>query len=702
MQIPLSSLNKTAETTLYQTPYPHRTSNQPQPSPHTFHSNGLIGENAIEASPKNTTTKVRVLIALGETAQKIRKLAFNLFSKIFTKFKELWEDYGKKIVDGEKIILKATLLFANDETISKIKHCITYLGLTQLINLILDVINLKERHNKFKSEILVNDKEGITWSAVNLVKDYFELTERLVSIGTTFEKLNFFNLPFISLFSMVSLPLELTLLTFNTVDNIYKLIKNSIELHSLTKLITKKRRTENIIHYLDSKVGITEKEITDIVNSVYKECGIIHIGDKHLYGPSPFDSKPDAFATKQLSEKFTLTAIAEKNDPLSRKKSPPPYIEILGLNKPIDSQKTKLQQEAQKEVKRRIKVLKARKLNRLERNSNRKIVNYMLNARVHINLGKLSKLFKYNKINLNSEHFIEYFCREMNNEVHHKKSKTNQKKIEKQKQLLSSYFNVLCLSKNEQGKTKVNILEEDIIRIRKKFNKISKDLDTVLEGYMIDHKFVLEQAANSIKTIGVLSFTNHLTRISHNYSGNLDNLSRHLRPQTPSPCRFDNVLRCLRTNLTQHLAQFPLSICEKCGLILEKFSHEQKVQNFPLKTIPYKVSNHNSHQKKSSIEKTIAIYEKIKAITSIKSLAKSATKDLKVLFIKQLALNALSASINLIEWVMEILNKVLAPLAATIAKLGLSSIKLGFSIFKFVYKDWGMCQGLKNPQFCSS
>ena len=46
-----------------------------------------------------------------------------------------------------------------------------------------------------------------------------------------------------------------------------------------------------------------------------------------------------------------------------------------------------------------------------------------------------------------------------------------------------------------------------------------------------------------------------LTRISHNYSGNLDNLSRHLRPQTPSPCRFDNVLRCLKTNLTQHLAK---------------------------------------------------------------------------------------------------------------------------------------------------
>jgi len=57
-----------------------------------------------------------------------------------------------------------------------------------------------------------------------------------------------------------------------------------------------------------------------------------------------------------------------------------------------------------------------------------------------------------------------------------------------------------------------------------------------------------------------------LTRISHNYSGNLDNLSRHLRPQTPSPCRFDNVLRYLRTNLTQHIAQFPSSICEKSGL----------------------------------------------------------------------------------------------------------------------------------------
>jgi len=57
-----------------------------------------------------------------------------------------------------------------------------------------------------------------------------------------------------------------------------------------------------------------------------------------------------------------------------------------------------------------------------------------------------------------------------------------------------------------------------------------------------------------------------LARLSHKYSGNLDNLSRHLRSQTSSPCPFDNVLRCLRRNLTQHLAQFPSSLCEKCGL----------------------------------------------------------------------------------------------------------------------------------------
>jgi len=57
-----------------------------------------------------------------------------------------------------------------------------------------------------------------------------------------------------------------------------------------------------------------------------------------------------------------------------------------------------------------------------------------------------------------------------------------------------------------------------------------------------------------------------LARISHTLSLNLDNLSRHLRPQIPSPCRFDNVLRYLRTNLTQHLAQLHSRSCEKCGL----------------------------------------------------------------------------------------------------------------------------------------
>jgi len=57
-----------------------------------------------------------------------------------------------------------------------------------------------------------------------------------------------------------------------------------------------------------------------------------------------------------------------------------------------------------------------------------------------------------------------------------------------------------------------------------------------------------------------------LARTSHTLSVNFDNLSRHLRPQVPSPCQFDNVLRYLRTNLTQHLAQLTSRECEKCGL----------------------------------------------------------------------------------------------------------------------------------------
>ena len=57
-----------------------------------------------------------------------------------------------------------------------------------------------------------------------------------------------------------------------------------------------------------------------------------------------------------------------------------------------------------------------------------------------------------------------------------------------------------------------------------------------------------------------------LARISHRFSGNPYNLSHHLRPQSPSPCRSDNVLGVLRTNLAQHLACLSSKIGEKCGL----------------------------------------------------------------------------------------------------------------------------------------
>ena len=56
-----------------------------------------------------------------------------------------------------------------------------------------------------------------------------------------------------------------------------------------------------------------------------------------------------------------------------------------------------------------------------------------------------------------------------------------------------------------------------------------------------------------------------LARISHKLSGNLNNLSRHLRPQMPASCRPDNVLSHLKTNMTQHLAPLASKFCEKCG-----------------------------------------------------------------------------------------------------------------------------------------
>ena len=49
-------------------------------------------------------------------------------------------------------------------------------------------------------------------------------------------------------------------------------------------------------------------------------------------------------------------------------------------------------------------------------------------------------------------------------------------------------------------------------------------------------------------------------------SGELDNLSRQLRSQTPSPDQLNNVLGCLRTQLTQHLAQLDPRSREKSGL----------------------------------------------------------------------------------------------------------------------------------------
>lgn len=57
-----------------------------------------------------------------------------------------------------------------------------------------------------------------------------------------------------------------------------------------------------------------------------------------------------------------------------------------------------------------------------------------------------------------------------------------------------------------------------------------------------------------------------LARIFHKLWGYLHNLSRHFRPQIPSPYQFDNVLGYLRANLMQHLAQLTSRFYEISGL----------------------------------------------------------------------------------------------------------------------------------------
>jgi len=91
--------------------------------------------------------------------------------------------------------------------------------------------------------------------------------------------------------------------------------------------------------------------------------------------------------------------------------------------------------------------------------------------------------------------------------------------------------------------------------------------------------------------------------------------------------------------------------------------------------------------------------EKLRTFSNERKIAENAVKDLKKLSIRRLILTSMKTLTYFLEWVMEILTFILAPLAVTVTKLGFSSIKMGISIFKDIYETYGMHNGLENPRF---
>jgi len=451
---------------------------QPYPQPPISNQTQTPPENTPEAAPGNVeTTSDKPQFQLSGTAKKIKKTANQLFKDI----KKFWEKVGKKIIKSFKIVLQSTALFVNDEVLKKIKNLIIILGLTSLVSLGFEIADLVDDCKDLKKDVKLKDYEGIAWSSANIVSDFLGIVDTLISCGTTLDKL--IKIPFIALFSIVTFPISIALLTYDTIHSVYKLIRSSIEFHQLPKSVKGERGVENFIDYLNVKVGITEKERIAIENSVNEKYGIINLGAKHNGNLNPVVLKIDAVMNGTLKVEIfnTINFDADRMIKLLPKKNELPTAKrLVGANTEVDEsnkiqleealknfavankklgEATKKLDDANKEIKRKIKILKSRKINQLSRNVDNRIAKYMRNARVHMRLLEFNDLLKTAGRGIDLDHFLNYFDEKINDE---ELSPKKRKKLAKAKQAAIDYLSMIDLGNNDNDRLGSRITKKRI------------------------------------------------------------------------------------------------------------------------------------------------------------------------------------------------------------------------------------------------
>lgn len=203
---------------------------------------------------------------------------------------------------------------------------------------------------KLEHNYRLSDKEGMAWSAAELLVKPLFIANGFLTFGKSLQTL--YGITWIQLFSIAVTPIALGLLCYSTIRRLYRtlmLINEYFHLPTHINADYQKFSEENYIEmvsYIKNKVDVTEKEMEEIREETLQRYKII-VKEKPFQ--EEFLISPEE---KPCGEIFKPT----KNHP----------------------QLDELEKLANDHFKREIKLLKSRKINRLKRRTDKRIVKYMM------------------------------------------------------------------------------------------------------------------------------------------------------------------------------------------------------------------------------------------------------------------------------------------------------------------------------------
>ncbi len=270
------------------------------------------------------------------TWKKVLQVAKETFANIAKEFYKYFKLTTKIIKNILKVI---TVLFTDTE--EKVGKAIAYLGLGSILKAAFNLKSIYDESLELDNCIKIRDAEGIAWSTLDLLAKPFDIASNLLSFGKSLDKI--VGITWISLFSAVVFPLSLALLCYQTVKSIYNTIMIGIEFSEMPNWNCRNQYGE-FRTYLEEKIGVTTEERLAIEKEIREEFLLDFEDLKHLRLPRG-----------PLERVTPARELAESLDAVKRQ-----------------------------ELNRRIEVLKDRKINRLGRHTDKKIVAYMLKAKEFI------------------------------------------------------------------------------------------------------------------------------------------------------------------------------------------------------------------------------------------------------------------------------------------------------------------------------